>query len=67
MTLFLEASQISLEEFEEQDEVLEYYVNKDGSIEVADGQMDLEDIKEVDEDPEKSYHLQMKAKMETIY
>ena len=54
VTLFLEASQISLEEFEEQGEGLEYNVDKNGTVGVAEGQMNMEDInEEVDQNPVK--------------
>ncbi|WP_342578404.1 hypothetical protein [Psychrobacillus sp. FSL K6-2843] len=53
VTLFLEASQISIEEFEEQGDGLEYNVDKNGTVGVAEGQMNMEDINEVDQNPEK--------------
>lgn len=46
VTLFLEASQISIEEFEEQGEGIGYNINGDGTVEVLDGQMGMDDIKE---------------------
>ena len=46
VTLFLEASQMSLEEFEEQHEGIEYSVDKDSTVNVPDGQLDMEDIQE---------------------
>lgn len=52
VTLFLEASQISLEEFEEQGEGIEYNVDKDGTVGVPDGQMDMAEIPEDDEKEE---------------
>lgn len=52
VTLFLEASQISIEEFEEQGEGIEYNINNDGTVEVPDGQINMEDIPEDDEKEE---------------
>ena len=50
VTLFLEASQMSLEEFDEKHEGIEYSVEKDGTVSVPDGQLDMEDISEPSDD-----------------
>lgn len=52
VTLFLEASQISLEEFEEQGEGIEYSINGDGTVEIPNGQIDMDDIPEDDDKEE---------------
>jgi len=50
VTLFLEASQISLEEFEEQGEGIEYNIDGDGTVEVSDGQINMDEINQSDEE-----------------
>ena len=55
VTLFLEASQMSIEEFEEQHEGVEYNINGDGTVNVTNGQMnmdELDDSNEVNEEQE---------------
>lgn len=49
VTIFLEASQMSIEEFEEQQEGIEYNVNGDGTIELAEGQMNMDELESQDE------------------
>lgn len=44
VTLDIEASQMSLEEFEEQHEGIEYNVNQDGTVDAPEGQVSMEDI-----------------------
>lgn len=50
VTLSLEASQMSIDEFydDEAHEGIEYDVKNDGTIEVADGQLNIDDIGEVE-------------------
>lgn len=48
--LSLEQSQMSIEEFEEQHEGIEYQVDEDGSVSVAPGQMTIEDVNETKND-----------------
>ena len=49
--LSLEPSQMSIEEFEEQHEGIEYQVDGDGSVKVPDGQMNMDEIEEGEELP----------------
>lgn len=44
--LSLEQSQMSIEEFEEEHEGIEYNVNGDGSVSVASGQMSMDEVDE---------------------
>lgn len=48
--LSLEQSQMSIEEFEEQHEGIEYQVDGDGSVSVAPDQMTIEDVNETEND-----------------
>ncbi|WP_242694655.1 hypothetical protein [Pseudogracilibacillus auburnensis] len=52
--LFLKPSQMSIDEFYEgeQDPGLEYNVNNDGTVEVSQGQMDMNDIPVGEDEPE---------------
>ena len=57
VTLLMEASQMSIEEFEEQHEGVGYSVNVDGTVNVPNGQMnmdELDDSKEVNEEQDKN-------------
>lgn len=49
VTLFLEASQISLEEFEEQHEGVQYSVNGDGTVNPLNGQMNMDELDDSNE------------------
>lgn len=51
VNLRLEPSQMSIEEFRESHEGIEYGVNSDGTVSVADGQIDMDDI-EIEVEPE---------------
>jgi len=48
--LSLEQSQMSIEEFEEEHEGIEYQVDGDGSVSVAPDQMTIEDVNETEND-----------------
>lgn len=52
VTLFLEPSQLSIEEFEEtaEHEGIDYSVGNDGTVEVAEGQVSMDDIPNVEDD-----------------
>lgn len=52
VTLFLEASQMTIEEFEEQQEGVEYKVNTDGTVELPDGQMNMDELDKLEENKE---------------
>lgn len=49
VTLFLEASQMSLEEFEEHHEGVEYSVNGDGTVNALNGQMNMDELDDSNE------------------
>ncbi|MGD6872996.1 hypothetical protein ACQCU1_12535 [Sutcliffiella horikoshii] len=49
VTLHIVESQMSIDEFNEAHEGIEYQVDKDGSVKVEDGQLTLDEYKEEDE------------------
>lgn len=53
VTLNITESQMSIEEFNEAHEGIKYQVGKDGSVEVADGQLTLDEYEKEDEDEDK--------------
>ena len=48
--LSLEQSQMSIEEFEEEHEGIEYNINGDGSVSVPSGQMSMDEVNETEDD-----------------
>ncbi len=48
VSLVLEPSQMSIEEFQEAHEGIEYQTNQDGTVSIPDGQIDMESIEVVE-------------------
>lgn len=48
--LFLEPSQMSIEDFEDEDPGISYNVNQDGTVDVHENQMSIDEVVAADED-----------------